>query len=96
MIRALPGWISQVQAEGKSGGVPSHQLWKGIRTAFHADVVIGCNPLVAPARFKATLCGRAGEGWGHQETKTRKCCNLLCLPHDLMRAAVHRLRRNLP
>ena len=31
LILALPVWISQVQAEEKSGGVPSHQLWKGIR-----------------------------------------------------------------
>ena len=49
LIRALPGWISQVQAEKKSVGVPSHQLWKGIRAAFNADVVIGCKSLVAPA-----------------------------------------------
>ena len=37
--------------------MPSHQLWKGIRAAFNADDVIGCNPLVAPACVKAAGLG---------------------------------------
>ena len=53
LIQALPGWISQVQAEERSIGVPSHQLWQGIRAAFNADGIVGCCPLTAPACFKA-------------------------------------------
>ena len=80
MIRALPGWIAQVEAEERSRGVPSQQFWRGVCWAFQADVIIGCNPLVAPACFKAALCGREGSGWGHQEVKTRQVYNLLCMP----------------
>ena len=96
LIRALPGWISQVQAEERSVGVPSHQLWQGIRAAFNADVIVGCCPLTAPACFKAALCGRGGHGWGHHETKTRKVFNMLCMPPDIMRAIVARMRPETP
>ena len=79
LIRALPGWISQAQDEERSAGVPSHQLWRGIPAAFTADVAIGwqpqpaapsrltATPWVAPARSKAALCGRGGDGWGHRD-----------------------------
>ena len=96
LIRALPGWISQVQDEERFMGVPSHQLWRGIRPAFTADIIIGCNPLVAPACLKAALCGRVGDGWGHQVTKMHRHCNMLCLPPDLKRATVNRMRSDLP
>ena len=96
MIRALPGWIKQVEAEERTRGVPSHQLWLGIGKAFQADTVIGCNPLVAPACYRAAICGREGLGWGNQEAKTRKVHNLLCLPPDLMRTIALRLRRDQP
>lgn len=96
MIRALPGWIAQVSTEERSRGVPSHQLWKGICRAFQADVIVGCNPLVAPACFKAALCGRAGSGWGHQEVKTRQVFNLLCLPPALLLSITARLRPGQP
>ena len=96
LIRSLPGWITQVEEEERSRGVPSHQLWRGIGRAFHADVIVGCNPLVAPACFRSALCGRAGSGWGHQEVKTRKVFNLLCLPSDIMLTIVTRLRPDAP
>ena len=96
MIRALPGWIAQVEVEERSRGVPSHQLWRGIGKAFRADLIVGCNPLVAPACFRAALCGRAGSGWGHQEVKTRKVFNLLCLPQDIVRTMVARLGPDAP
>ena len=96
LIRALPGWISQVQAEERSAGVPSHQLWRGICRAFRADLIVGCNPLVAPACFRAALDGREGDGWGRQETKVRQCHNFLCAPPALMHAIVNRLRSDAP
>ena len=77
-------------------GVPQHQLWRGIRASFNADVIIECKPLVAPACFKEALCGRVGDGWGHQETKVRRCYNMLCLQPDLMRATVNSMRCDLP
>ena len=96
MIRALPGWIKQVEAEERTRGVPSHQLWLGIGKAFQADTIIGCNPLVAPACYRAAICGRDGLGWGNQETKRRKVHNLLALPPDIMRTIAHRLSRDEP
>ena len=96
MIRALPGWIAQVEAEERSRGVPSHQLWRGICRAFQADVIVGCNPLVAPACFKAAICGRSGSGWGHREVKTRQVYNMLCLPGDIMRTIAGKLRPDKP
>jgi hypothetical protein len=45
LIRSLPGWITQVKEEERSRGVPSHQLWRGIDRAVHADVIVGCNTL---------------------------------------------------
>ena len=62
--------------------------------AFRADVIIGCNPLVAPACFRAALCSREGLGWGHHEAKVLQVHNLLCLPPDIMRLLVNRLRPN--
>ena len=76
-------------------GVPSHQLWRGILASFNTDIIIRYNPLVALACFKAVLCGQIGNGWGHQETKVHKCCNMLCLQPDYMRATVNRVRRDL-
>jgi hypothetical protein len=96
LIRSLPGWITQVKEEERSRGVPSHQLWRGIGRAFHTDVIVGCNPLVAPSCFRAAHCGRAGSGWGHQEVKTQKVFYLLCLPPDIMRTIVTRLRPDAP
>ena len=72
-------------------GVPSHQPWRGILAALNADVVIGCNSLMAPACFKAALCCRV-----HQETKVLQCYNFLCLSQDLIRETVKRLRCVLP
>jgi hypothetical protein len=85
-----------VEEEERSRGVPSHQLWRGTGQAFHADVIVGCNPLVAPDCFRAVFCGRAGSGWGHQEVKTRKVFNLLCLPPDIMWTIVTRLLQDVP
>ena len=96
MIRALPGWIAQVATEERSRGVPSHQFRKGVCRAFQADVIIGSNPLVAPACLKASLYGRVGSGWGHQEVKTRQVFNLLCLPPDILRSMTSRLRPDDP
>ena len=96
LARALPGWIAQVEAEERSRGVPSHQLWLGIRRAFRADVVVGCNPLIAPACFRAALCGRIGMGWGQHEAKVRQVINMLCLPPDIMRTIANRLRPSAP
>jgi len=71
VIRVLPGWIAQVEEEERTRGVASHQLLWGIKRAFHADTILGCNPLVAPACFAVAL-GRGAEGWwGHQEKQTR-------------------------
>ena len=94
LIRALPGWIAQVAAEERSRGVPSHQVWLGINRAFRADVIIGCCPLVAPACFRAALCGREGMGWGRHATKERQVINALCLPADILHAISERLRPN--
>ena len=51
LIRALPGWIADVDQDDHTRGVPSHQLWRGIKEGFQADSIIGCNPLVAPSCF---------------------------------------------
>jgi len=92
LIRALPGWISQVESEERSRGVPSQQLWTGVCRAFKGDVISGCNPLVAPACFRAAVCGRGGRAWGHRgQQETRQVHNLLCLSPTEILTAVPRL-----
>lgn len=96
MIRALPQWIAQTQKEEHSRGVPSLQLWRGICRAFQADVIVGCNPLVAPACFRSALCGRKGEGWGHMEAKARPVYNLMCMSDRELFVILDRLTRDKP
>ena len=88
--------ISQVQEEERSVGVPSHQLWQGIRAAFNANAIVGCCPLTAPPCFKEALCCRGGHRWGHHKAKTSKVYNLLCLPPDIIRPIVDRMRPKAP
>ena len=94
LIRALPGWITEVEAEERTRGVPSHQLWRGICQAFQADSILGCNPLVAPSCFDIALRGGAEEGWGHRKPQTRVVHNLLSLSAQEIIATVSRLRRH--
>ena len=94
LIRALPGWIAQVEREERTRGVPSHQLWRGICRAFQADLIWGCNPLVAPSCFAASLLGGAEEGWGHGNQRNRRVFNLLCMSAQEMVATVTSLSRD--
>ena len=96
MIRALPQWIAQISEEERSRGVPSLQLWLGVCRAFHGDVIVGCCPLVAPACFRSALCGRKGEGWGHQEAKTKPVYNLLCMTDREINVILNRLAYDKP
>ena len=34
---------------------------------------------MAPACFRSALCGRKGEGWGHQEAKAKPVYRLMCM-----------------
>jgi len=94
LIRALPSWIAQVEREERTRGVPSHQLWRGICRAFQADLIWGCNPLVAPSCFSVSFLGMSEEGWGHGNQRNRRVFNLLCMPAQEMVATVTSLRRD--
>jgi len=91
LIRALPGWIAEVDQDEHTRGVPSHQLWRGIREGFQADSIIGCNPLVAPSCFAVALRGSAREGWGHMKKQSRIVYNLLTLSAAEIKSVVLRL-----
>jgi len=94
LIRVLPGWIAQVEEEERTRGVPSHQLWQGIKQAFQADTIKGCNPLVAPPCFAVALREGAEEGWGHREKQTRVVYNFLTMSAAEIKLTVARLRQN--
>ena len=96
IIRALPGWVRQVEAEERTRGVPSHQLWLGICKVCELDTIVGCNPLVAPSCFLSSLCGSSEEGWGHRRPHEKIIYNFLCMPGVEITAIVTRLNRDTP
>ena len=65
ILKALPTWISQVEHEENTVGIPSSQFWHGLRKTLLAPCVLGCNALVAPSVFPMALRNwTTPEGWG--------------------------------
>ena len=86
--------IQVAEREERSRGVPSHQLWDGLRRAIDAQCVVGCSPLLAPACFPAAYrCFETLQGWGWDVSPiTRIVYTLLCFPADEQRRITRRLK----
>lgn len=85
---ALPRWIADMERIEASKGVPSAQFWTQLQSVLGGDLILGCNPLIAPSAFaRSYQCLQTQEGWGHSIHTIPTCTvyNLLTLTRPVQR-----------
>ena len=91
ILSNLPHWVKEVEGGEASRGIASHQFWSGIQLALSADLLVGCNPLIASASFPAASPDAAYFCWGQGGSPTRPVYCFLTMCRSLQRGLAAKL-----